>query len=182
MKKIVLPLLLILSLQAKPQAGDSVKAVINKMFYAMLQGDAKLFAGCFTDSAVLQTITKNGAVKTENLQQFTEQIGRLAKNTADERIQFSAIHIDANLASVWTYYRFYYKGSFSHCGVNSFQLVRLNGEWKIQYLIDTRKKRALPGVIIYTSRSLLSRRRSPSGILRDSLLRRPAPASSLNHQ
>ena len=35
---------------------------------------------------------------------------------------------------------FYYKGQFLHCGVDSWQLVRLNGVWKIQYLIDTRRK------------------------------------------
>ena len=31
-------------------------------------------------------------------------------------------------------------GKFSHCGVDSFQLVFINGQWKIQCLIDTRRK------------------------------------------
>jgi hypothetical protein len=41
---------------------------------------------------------------------------------------------------VWTPYRFIFNGKFSHCGVNSFTLVKLNGEWKINYVIDTRRK------------------------------------------
>jgi hypothetical protein len=50
------------------------------------------------------------------------------------------IRIDASLAIVWAPYEFYYKGKYSHKGVDSFQLVRVNGVWKIQYLIDTRRK------------------------------------------
>jgi len=64
----------------------------------------------------------------------------MPKDAADERIVFETIRIDGPLASVWTPYNFYYEGKFSHCGVNSFQLVKINGEWKIQYLIDTRRK------------------------------------------
>jgi hypothetical protein len=40
-------------------------------------------------------------------------------------------------------YQFYIGDKFSHCGVNSFQLVKLQGQWKIQYLIDTQEKREL---------------------------------------
>jgi len=58
----------------------------------------------------------------------------------NERITFEIVKVDADLASVWTPYQFYYKDKFSHCGVNSFQLVRLQGIWKIQYLVDTRRK------------------------------------------
>lgn len=121
-------------------AGDSVKAVINKMFTAMLQSDTAMLKECFADSAILQTITKNGSVRTEKTGNFIQQVGKLEKNAADERISFSAIHIDGSLAAVWTPYQFYYNNTFSHCGVNSFQLVRINGSWKIQYLIDTRRK------------------------------------------
>jgi hypothetical protein len=58
----------------------------------------------------------------------------------DERISFDLVKIDGELASVWTPYKFYAGEKFSHCGVDSYQLVKLNGEWKIQYLIDTRRK------------------------------------------
>ena len=39
-----------------------------------------------------------------------------------------------------TPYKFYVGEKFSHCGVNSFQLVKIRGEWKIQYIIDTRRR------------------------------------------
>ena len=143
MKNVFLFLLLSVSFSVQGQsAEDSVKAVINQMFNAMLQADGKMLSECFADSAILQTIdTRKGVVvRSQNISNFIKQISSLQPDVADERITFKAIHIDGDLASVWTPYQFYYKGSFSHCGVNSFQLVRINGSWKIHYLIDTRRK------------------------------------------
>lgn len=106
----------------------------------MKNSDAKSLQECFADSAVLQTITRAGKIRNEDLKGFMTQISSLPKNSADERISFDMIKTDDALAMAWTPYQFYYEGKFSHCGVNSFQLVRLAGVWKIQYLIDTRRK------------------------------------------
>ncbi|HUM64696.1 MAG TPA: hypothetical protein PLV32_02570, partial [Chitinophagaceae bacterium] len=78
--------------------------------------------------------------RTENAADFVQLVGSLKKDSADERISFETIRVDGPLAIVWTPYHFYYNGRFSHCGVNSFQLVRFEGVWKIQYLIDTRRR------------------------------------------
>jgi hypothetical protein len=121
-------------------AEDSVKAVINRLFDGMKNSDAALLQSCFADSAILQTITGSNQVRNVAIGEFARQIAALEKGVADERIRFDLVKVDAALAIVWTPYQFYYKGNFSHCGVNSFQLVRLKGEWKIQYLIDTRRK------------------------------------------
>jgi len=121
---------------------DSVKAVINKLFTAMKSSDAVSLKECFADSAILQTITRSGQIRNEAIAGFISQIGSLPKGAADERITFETVKVDDALAIAWTPYQFYYDGKFSHCGVNSFQLVRLNGQWKIQYLIDTRRKNA----------------------------------------
>ncbi|MDQ8748113.1 nuclear transport factor 2 family protein [Elizabethkingia miricola] len=119
---------------------EAVKASINRLFTAMKNSDSEGAQASFSKQAILQTIMKTGEVKTENIPAFTKAIAKAVKNTLEERISFSAIHIDGNLASVWTPYQFYFQGKFSHCGVNSFQMVKENGEWKIQYIIDTRRK------------------------------------------
>ena len=125
-------------------AEDSVKAAINKLFVGMKNGDPAWVRAAFSDSAVLQTITRNKegmvVVATDKVEEFVSFVGTLKKDSADERIRFETIKIDGPLAIVWTPYNFYYNGKFSHCGVNSFQLVRFDGTWKIQYLIDTRRK------------------------------------------
>jgi len=129
---------------AAQSAEDSVKQVINTLFEGMKNADASAITSAFADSAVLQTIirTKEGEnrVRTESVSAFSASIGSLEKGAADEQIRFETIKIDGPLAIVWTPYKFYFKGNFSHCGVNSFQLVRIKGQWKIQYLIDTRRK------------------------------------------
>lgn len=123
---------------------DSVKTVVLNLFAGMRNADPVLLRSAFSDSAVLQTITRNKegkmVVTTENVGDFVEFVSRLKKDSADERIQFEAIKIDGPLAIVWTPYNFYHNARFSHCGVNSFQLVRFDGVWKIQYLIDTRRR------------------------------------------
>jgi len=125
-------------------AADSVKAVVNDLFTAMKNGDPVLLKSCFADSAILQTITRNKegqtVIKNEPVADFIDFVSKETKDNADERITIETLKIDGPLAIVWTPYQFYYKGKFSHCGVNSFQLVKLDGKWKIVYLVDTRRK------------------------------------------
>jgi hypothetical protein len=137
-------LLLTISFVKAQTPEDSVKSTVRQLFKAMLDADAVALNDCFADSAILQTIVKNKeggvSVRNESVAAFAKTIGSLPKNMADERIVFDMVKVDADLAIVWTPYQFYRSGTFSHCGVNSFQLVRLNGKWKIQYLIDTRRR------------------------------------------
>ena len=122
---------------------DSVKATINQMFTAMKNADSSQLVDAFADSAVLQTIGNRAGkviIRNEKVSAFAQQIKTLPKGAADERITFQTILIDGPLALVWTPYQFYYQDKFSHCGVNSFHLVRIDGKWKIQYLIDTRRR------------------------------------------
>ena len=145
MKKIILSVLVTgaAMISYAQSAEDSVKAVVNNLFKAMKTSDAVLLISVFADSVILQTIETRGGttkVKTDAVAGFIESISKLPAGAADEQITFDVVKIDGALASVWTPYKFYYNGKFSHCGVNSFQLVRFNGEWKIQYLIDTRRR------------------------------------------
>jgi len=125
-------------------AEDSVKSVINRMFTAMQNADTNMLKSAFAETAIFQTVsgTKEGItiIRTEKIQGFIDFVGKQSKGVTDERITFASVNIDGSLASVWTPYNFYSGGKFIHCGANSFQLVRLDGDWKIQYLIDTRRK------------------------------------------
>jgi hypothetical protein len=126
-------------------AEDSAKMVVNKLFTAMKTSDAALLKSCFADSAILQTFGKDKDGKTiiqnEVVAEFAELVSKQPKGALDERVVFDMVKIDGPLAIIWAPYSFYFNGAFSHCGVDSFQLVKINGEWKIQYLIDTRRKK-----------------------------------------
>lgn len=123
---------------------DSVKAVINNMFTAMKNADGQMLKNTFSDSIVFQSISRNkdgaAVVRNESPSGFINQISKATPGSLDERIIFETIKIDGPLAFAWTPYSFYYNNNFRHCGVNSFQLVRFDGVWKIQYIIDTRRK------------------------------------------
>jgi hypothetical protein len=147
MKRIVILLtavVFISDLSTAQSTEDSVKAVVNQLFDAMKGVDPVKLKDAFADSAVLQTIRRkqDGSffVANEKVNDFAASIAKAKKDSLDERITFETIKIDGPLAIVWTPYKFYYAGNFSHCGVNSFQLVRINGRWKIQFLIDTRRR------------------------------------------
>ncbi|HEV8284976.1 MAG TPA: nuclear transport factor 2 family protein [Chitinophagaceae bacterium] len=147
MKKVIILILSIVLLSKILDAQtteDSVKAVIKQLFDGMKNSDASLIRNTFADSAILQTIGKNKEGKTiiqnDSVDEFVKSISELKKGSADEQIIFESIKIDGTLAMVWAPYKFYFNGKFSHCGVDSFQLILINGHWKIQYLIDTRRK------------------------------------------
>ena len=144
MKYFVL-LLTICSLTTYAQKDeDKVKAPITQFFEGMRRSDSNMIKASLAPNAILQTIAKNKegktVVHTENMARFITAVTQPHDKVYDERITFNTIKIDAVLATVWTPYQFYVGDTFSHCGVNSFQLVRIEGAWKIQYIIDTRRK------------------------------------------
>ncbi|HEY8969968.1 MAG TPA: nuclear transport factor 2 family protein [Puia sp.] len=130
---------------ARAQSGqDSVRAAVNLLFTAMKNADSAQLMSAFDDSAVLQTIVVDSNGKTTAhsypVAEFAQAIGRLPKGAADEQVRIESLKMDGPLAMVWAPYHFYYNGTLLHCGVDSFQLIRTGGIWKILYIVDTRKK------------------------------------------
>lgn len=123
---------------------DSVKAAVNMLFEGIKSADTSLVINAFSDSAILQTISQNKEgkliIRNEAIKDFVAFVHRQKKGAADEKIIFETVKMDGSLAIAWTPYTFYFEGKFSHCGVNSFQIVRIREQWKIQYLIDTRRR------------------------------------------
>lgn len=122
------------------QQNQDIEKPIRNLFLGMKNADPELMKSAFAENAILQSIGKDGTVKNENVQEFIASVSKFSKDDLDEKIIIDAVHTDGGLASVFTRYSFYFKGKFSHCGANSFQLVKQQNDWKIQYIIDTRRK------------------------------------------
>ena len=121
----------------------AVKQTIQAFFDGMRRGDSTQVRRTLAPGAVFHTIaTRDGntQLRPENPTEFLKAVGTPHQAVWDERITFDNVLIDANLASVWTPYEFYLGSTFSHCGYNSFQLVKLTNGWKIAHIIDTRRK------------------------------------------
>ncbi|MBO3117470.1 nuclear transport factor 2 family protein [Winogradskyella sp. DF17] len=147
MKYLVFILLTFYSVVISAQNSESneVKQVILNFFEAFHQQDSTELKKMVTKDIVMQSIGKDQAGKTIlNITDFNKFVSSIAsipkENSFEEKLLDFSIQIDGDMANAWTPYEFWYNGSFSHCGVNSFQLMRLNGIWKIIYLVDTRRK------------------------------------------
>ncbi|MBK8428965.1 MAG: nuclear transport factor 2 family protein [Lewinellaceae bacterium] len=143
---LVLSLCLVLPLMAQKEekSEKAIKAVINQFFEGLEKGDTALLKSTCTSQPVLQTYMADRDGKwqvfTENFSEFVTFVGTPTKDKYKEQIEFDAVLSEASLASVWTPYKFYLNGKISHCGTNSFQLVKMEDGWKIQYILDTRRK------------------------------------------
>lgn len=139
MKPLIFLLISSFSFAQNTTEKEVVKPIEN-LFQAMKSADSIGVKNAFSSSAIMQTFGKNNEIRTEKVEGFAKQVGGSKVGDLDERFTISKVLVDGNMASVWVPYQFYYKGNYSHCGVNSFQLAKLNNEWKIQYIIDTRRK------------------------------------------
>ncbi|WP_439695095.1 nuclear transport factor 2 family protein [Mucilaginibacter sp. AW1-7] len=151
MKKIFfLSAILFVSFKTFAQQTDkeAVKQTINTMFDAMRKGDSTMLRSAFHKNIVFEGVAnkKDGTVELEmeNPNDFIKAVGMPHKEMWDEQITFNDIKIDGDLASVWTPYKFYLGKTFSHCGVDVFQLMRTAAGWKIIYVVDTRRKGNCP--------------------------------------
>lgn len=98
--KVLIFLLTALVIIVKVQtAEDSIKAVINKTFVGIKNGDTNLIKTYFTEGAILQTFLrqkdgKMGLTK-ESVTDFCKAIASIPKGmVADEQIVFKDLKID----------------------------------------------------------------------------------------
>ena len=136
---------LLLSFSAFSQTDEQqVEAVIRSLFDGMRSKNADQVAAAFSKDAMMQTVIakpEGSEVGSNAVADFVTRISTTpAETQLDERIIDYQIKVDGTMASAWTPYQFYVNDKFSHCGVNSLQLVKMADGWKIVYIIDTRRK------------------------------------------
>lgn len=128
-----------------------VKAAVDTFFEGFHKGDTALMKTVMMDKILLQTAYKNKEGKDVLVSDDIEKLIMAIANRPDsqkwdERLLDYSIQVDGNMANAWTPYEFWFNGEFSHCGVNSFQLFKAGDQWKIIYLIDTRRKKTCDAV------------------------------------
>ena len=133
------------SIFAQHDQENNIKETISLFFEGLQSGDTLKIKQTISDKLILQTtfINKDGksVLKNENVSKFLNSIASKKKEDSwREKLLSYSIQIDDNMANVWTPYEFYLNGNFSHCGVNSFHMFNNGTQWKIIYLIDTRRK------------------------------------------
>ena len=113
----------------------AILAVMDKAFGAVASGKAADWAAIQLDDGVSFS-TRLGP----DGQQLFRLSANLEDNQTDRDIkdrylerwtEEPTVRIRKSLATVWGAYDFTINGTFSHCGIDTVQLVKLEGQWKI---------------------------------------------------
>ena len=123
---------------------SKINYVILELFDGYRQGDSARVSATFTKKAVIQTIHKDKEGKViisepMSAQRFIDYIGGGFTEVHDERLWDTQIFYDDFMATVWTKYALFLGEKFTHCGTEVFNLRKVDGDWKIFYLADTRQ-------------------------------------------
>lgn len=152
MKKIILTLILAIAagrvpVLAQTAANETAKqeaiAVIDRLWEAMRAKNAEGIKALFTPEGQLVAIDKprdgNGLSKTRvfNGEAFAKLISDSKAPEFVERMPQPAVNVFGDLATVYGRYTFHVGDKFSHCGTNTFNLVRTEAGWKIANAAST---------------------------------------------
>ncbi len=124
---------------------ESVRRTVDVFFTGFHNKDSAMMESAIAKSVIVQTVTKdllgNTIVKNESYLDFLNSIVSIPDDVQfEEKLLNAIVQIDGAMAHVWAPYEFWFNGQLSHCGVNSMQLAKIDGYWKLIYLIDTRRK------------------------------------------
>jgi hypothetical protein len=113
---------------------DAVLAPIHAIFAGMSKRDAAAIKAPAIPGAVLVSI-HDGKPTQLTIEAFAERLGNPAPNAPRpaiaESIHDPVIHIDNDLAVVWAPFDFTIEGKVDHCGTDLFNLMRIDGQWRI---------------------------------------------------
>ncbi len=121
------------------------KRVISTFFEGFHKGDTAQMSSVMMKNMRLQSayVLKNGK-NTLAINSGTDFLTAIANRPADqvwtENLKGYKGDIDGNLAHIWAPYEFLINGKLSHCGVNSFTLVKTDQGWKIADIVDSRRR------------------------------------------
>ena len=145
MKPLFYIFLHLISAKSFAQSETEVQNTIETFFEGFHKQDSTIINKVVYKDIILQTIVNNKEGKTilhtEDFSKFITSILSIPKDQKfEEKLLSFNIQIDGNMANAWTPYEFLFNDQFSHCGVNSFQLIKIDNAWKIFFLVDTRRK------------------------------------------
>ena len=124
------------------QPEQEVMAAVRQLFDGMRVHDTARIRAVLHPQARLVSSGMKDGVPTVTVEAMDGWLAAVSRGTEpyDERLLNPIVKLDGGLASVWTDYAFYVGEKFSHCGVDSFLLVRLPEGWRIIHIADTRRK------------------------------------------
>jgi hypothetical protein len=146
--RLVFPSAMLLALPAAVRAQDDrveVLAVVTGLFDAMARGDtAGMRTFLHPEGRIVQTGFRDETSfhRLNTVTAFLSSIGGVVAQgrRLEEKVFDPEVRIDDNLAQVWARYEFYVDGTMSHCGVDSYHVIRTADGWRILEIVDTQRR------------------------------------------
>jgi len=114
---------------------EAVLAVAQKVFDGINTKNADLIEANMMPEGVLFS-TMNGSARFTSVSDFASQVvGEDA--VYHERMFETTVHVQDGVALIWADYDFHINGAFSHCGVDTFSMVKTPEGWKVASLTYT---------------------------------------------
>ena len=144
-KKLIILLMLPWVMKAQTHDESEVRQAIDNFFTAFHQQDTVALRAMLSGEVQLKSISRSRegqiALQVQPMDKFLESIAAIPDTLSfQEKLLDYQIAIDGDMATAWTPYEFYFAGTFSHCGVNAFQLYYDGEIWRIIALADTRRR------------------------------------------
>jgi hypothetical protein len=123
--------------QAAHTDSAAAIAVADSVLAALSSRDGKTLAHLTLDSAVVGGVGLRNGVERSSLRTWALYINPSELPSFTERGFDATARVQDRVAQVWMPYDLYVGETWSHCGVDTFTLMRREGRWRVAALIYT---------------------------------------------
>ncbi len=111
----------------------AILSAIDRFFMAMAEGDAAAFAALQTPDGMTYSQRVDDGEWTLRPRTNSELVEAVtgSEQQVSETYWAPAVMIRGPMAVVWAPYEFQLEGEVSHCGVDVFNMLKIDGEWVI---------------------------------------------------
>ncbi|CAN5819666.1 hypothetical protein BH11GEM1_BH11GEM1_02660 [soil metagenome] len=123
--------------QGSGAEGRAVIAVADSVLAALSTGNSAALARLTLDSSVVGGAGVRDGVERLSLRTWRLYIDRPGAPTFTERGFGATARVQDRVAQVWMPYDLYIGNTWSHCGVDTFTMMKRDGRWRVAALIYT---------------------------------------------
>jgi hypothetical protein len=138
MNALLMTLALLAQTAAPAQTADGdraqIIAAVQSFFDSMEKADAELAKKVLVPDARFYSASERDGkvtVRPSTGEAFVSGFSNPNRAKALERMWDPEVRVHGPIAQLWTRYDFHSNGTFSHCGIDAFNLVKMDDGWKI---------------------------------------------------
>ena len=116
-----------------PEAEREVAAVAQRFLEALSAADTATLAGLLAPGATIHSVREGeggASLRVVTREDFLASLGGETEQLL-ERMWEPTVLVRGGVAMVWTPYDFHLNGSFSHCGIDVFTLLKGEEGWQV---------------------------------------------------